>query len=303
MSTTSTTPQEKKPLSVTLAPIIAGGIAGQASLLAVQPMDFLRTRLQTSKEFTGPLHCARQTLQTEGVRAFYRGMSWPFLAQGIYKAVMFGSFEYTTSYFKQRNTQNNGTPLLAPWQLALCGSLAGMMNSVIVTPVEMIRNNLIVNRQQQGANGGKFGVGDVMRQIYSQNGLQSFWKGQSATLLRDGLGVGAYFYGNNRMQHYLNQNTDLSPAMVQIFSGMAAGVCFWSVALPVDRIKSIIQTTVGGEKSSIGAIANKIVREEGISGLWKGFSVGAGRGIPAAAITFYTYSTVMGMINNKQKKD
>ena len=39
--------------------ILAGCIAGQTSLLAVQPMDFIRTRLQTSAQdqYKGVIDC------------------------------------------------------------------------------------------------------------------------------------------------------------------------------------------------------------------------------------------------------
>lgn len=67
--------------------LIAGSCAGCASLLACHPLDTVRTRLQTTggSQFSGAIDCFVKTVRGEGALALYKGMAFPFAAQGVYK--------------------------------------------------------------------------------------------------------------------------------------------------------------------------------------------------------------------------
>jgi hypothetical protein len=68
-------------------------------------------------------------------------MAAPFLAQGVYKAVIFSVNSAVAKMLK------NGDEPLSLAKKAICGSVAGAANSVVVTPVELVRNRLQVNVQ------------------------------------------------------------------------------------------------------------------------------------------------------------
>ena len=78
----------------TLRTVISGTAGGIASILAVHPLDTVRTRLQAAPAgaYRGAWHCARVTVRREGPLALYKGLAWPLAAQGLYKAVMFGVY-------------------------------------------------------------------------------------------------------------------------------------------------------------------------------------------------------------------
>ena len=90
----------------------------------------------------------------------------------------------------------------------------------------------------------------------------------------------------------------------------SGGIGFWTFGFPQDLIKSVIQTqamhTVTQTQPSAAAVlpsspaalsffstARQLVAAEGASRLWRGFPIALLRGIPGAAITFTTYTTVM----------
>ena len=78
----------------TLRTVISGTAGGIASILAVHPLDTVRTRLQAAPAgaYRGAWHCARVTVRREGPLALYKGLAWPLAAQGLYKAIMFGVY-------------------------------------------------------------------------------------------------------------------------------------------------------------------------------------------------------------------
>src|SRR5690242_5815735 len=117
--------------------IIAGSISGMTSVIICHPLDTIRTRLQTSpKRFNGFFHSCYLTLRYEGINGFYRGFFPPFISQGLYKAVIFTSSDYIC------RTLNKYTSFANIINISISGAVAGGINSFIVTPVELIRNRL-----------------------------------------------------------------------------------------------------------------------------------------------------------------
>ena len=104
----------------------------------------------------------------------------------------------------------------------------------------------------------------------------------------------------------------------------AGGIGFWTFAFPQDLIKSIIQTqslqrfaaaapvTPMSSPAAVASVSapstsaplsflatgRHLVRTEGVARLWRGFPIALFRGVPGAAITFTTYTTVMAHIND-----
>jgi solute carrier family 25 carnitine/acylcarnitine transporter 20/29 len=144
--------------------LFAGAVGGMTSVLVCHPMDTVRTRLQTGTQFRGAMHCFSSTVKQEGVGALYKGIAGPFLAQGVYKGVIFSANTTIGSLIKTPGKE------LSLWQKALCGSIAGAINSFVVTPVELVRNRLQVQYSADGKPQYK-GSLDCMQQIVKERGI------------------------------------------------------------------------------------------------------------------------------------
>lgn len=73
-------------------------------------------------------------------------------------------------------------------ELYAAGAVAGVANTAVAGPVEHIRIRL----QTQPAGAGQLYAGplDCVRKLYALGGLPGVFKGQAATMLRDGVGYG-----------------------------------------------------------------------------------------------------------------
>ncbi len=103
-------------------------------------------------------------------------------------------------------------------------------------------------------------------------------------------GVGAYYVTFEAVKRILARDRPgplSAPSL--LFAGAMGGVGFWTFALPFDTIKSVVQTDASATMT--GAMAN-MWAEGGVKRLYRGATVAFGRGIPGAAVTFYTYTTV-----------
>ena len=66
---------------------LAGYASGICLVLVGHPFDTVKVRLQTDgtgahRRFKGVLDCVRQTVRSEGIRGFYKGMGAPLLMTG-----------------------------------------------------------------------------------------------------------------------------------------------------------------------------------------------------------------------------
>lgn len=271
--------------------LFAGSCAGIASIVVCYPMDIIRTRLQTtsSTKFTGAFDAFTKTIKGEGFTGLYKGMASPLAAQALQKSIMFGAYGTAKRWVQK------GTEPLSLFDSFICGAVAGIANTTVASPIELIRNRLMV--QYTGKAESKYkGPVDCMRQIVKADGILGLWKGMWPTLCRDGPGVGTYYAVFEMFRRYKTPEGQSSTFGVLMFSGAMAGIGYWVTAFPQDTIKSIIQTDTTGRYRGMLHCGMELVKEQGWKRLYRGFSLGIYRGIPGAATTFTTHALVFKAI-------
>lgn len=148
-----------------------------------QPFDIVKVRLQTNPSaYASPVDCAKQILRADGPLGFYKGTLTPLLGIGACVSIQFGALEWAKRQLS--GSLPAGAPLGLP-ALFAAGAFAGVANTAVAGPVEHIRIRL------QTAKPGQYrGPLDVVRSLYAQGGVPAVFKGQGATMLRDGVGYG-----------------------------------------------------------------------------------------------------------------
>ncbi|KAL7575862.1 hypothetical protein ACA910_003178 [Epithemia clementina (nom. ined.)] len=308
--------------------LISGSLSGMASTMILYPMDFLRTNMQaagipnatsagggSSAASPGPLQVLRQTLQTGGIRALYTGMALPLIAQAVYKGTVFtvnNLLEQTILDYKQTQ-RNESQATLTTTDRLLCGFIAGAVNgATFVTPVEYVRNQLIAEQARRSATsaGAPLGTGiqtslGVIRQALYVNGVHTLWRGVGITMLRDGMGVASFFSTLAFTQHVLmnayypdggpeNITNVQPPLVIRVVSGGMGGLAYWITSLPLDTVKTWVQSSDPSVRVSPIKIIQQLYSEGGVVAvvrrLGRGWQVAYGRGIPSSAITIGVYS-------------
>ena len=266
----------------TLRTVISGTAGGIASILAVHPLDTVRTRLQAAPAgaYRGAWHCARVTVRREGPLALYKGLAWPLAAQGLYKAVMFGVYGAASRALR------GGDPArpLAAHEVFAAGGVAGGANALVLAPVELVRN-----RFQVAA--GRTTLRAVLREAAAAGGV---YRGLGATLLRDVPGVGAYYAAFEAMRRRavaLRGSPKLELTELAV-AGAGGGVAFWTVALPLDFAKTRLQVGAEAGSASVAGVLLDAVRAGGLRRVYVGYASALARGVPGAAVVFSVYGAV-----------
>ena len=268
----------------------AGTAGGIGQVLAGQPFDCVKVRLQTtSGVYSGALDAATKIFKNEGPRAFYKGTLTPLLGVGACVSIQFGTFGALKRHF---DAKNSGSPLTNS-QLYISGAAAGAANSLIVAPVEHIRIRL---QAQSDVKKLYHGPLDAARKIYAHQGIKSIYKGFGPTLLRESQGTGAYFFTYESLLRYdmktNNRAREDIPAWKLCLCGAAAGYSMWLTVYPIDVVKSRLQTDGFGAAQTYRNAFDcfrKTLAEGGIKALFRGFSPVLVRAAPANAATFLCY--------------
>ncbi|ETW02781.1 hypothetical protein H310_05272 [Aphanomyces invadans] len=272
--------------------VIAGSISGMSSVIVCHPLDTIRTRLQHSSSSSFST-VVGTTLRHEGLRGLYKGFFPPFFSQAVYKSVIFSVQGRARSFMSTH--MDRPSPLF----LSTCaGAIAGGINAFLVAPVELVRNRLQI-QQQDTANAKYKGSIDVIRQVTKHEGPMALWKGLSCTITRDALGVAFYFVTFDCIKTVLPD--DWAPASRVLVAGASGGIAFWTIALPFDTVKTVIQVSAheaGTQPHGMIRTGLHLVRQHGVGRVFQGWQAAFSRGIPGAAITFWAYGTTMAHLQD-----
>ena len=278
--------------------ICCGSLAGVASQLVCFPFDTMRTRLQMASGPMGLRDCARSTWATEGMHGFYKGMVTPLLAQSVYKAVIF------TTSTAVRNALNDarGVERSSLATVSIAGATAGAVNAAVVTPVELIRNRLQVQGAAGFAGTQYRGSLDVACRTVSAYGVRGLWTGYASTVARDGPGLALFFFAFEAVRRALDgvargQSKEAATASVGattrfgdvVLAAPCAGVAFWTWALPVDTVKSVVQAA-GNEARTTASLVAEMWQCGGVRRFFCGWQAAYVRGIPGATTTLCVHT-------------
>jgi len=274
-----------------LKSLLSGGFGGMCLVITGQPFDLVKVRLQTSNLYSGALDCFRKTVQKDGLKGLYRGMSAPLVGVTPIFAICFWGYDMGQRIARKAYGQSTTdiTPLTTS-QILFAGGFSAIPATVIMAPGERIKVLLQIQGQEtkSGMPPKYNGAIDVVVKLFREGGIKSIFKGTFATLLRDVPGSMAYFGGYEAFKKMLtpkDSHGTLHPLSI-LFAGGMAGICNWAVAIPADVIKSRLQSAPEGMYKGLGDVLKTLLKEEGIKGLFKGFVPLMARAFPANAACF-----------------
>ncbi|CAI2163145.1 14775_t:CDS:10 [Funneliformis geosporum] len=225
---------------------VAGNFAGMSQVIVGQPLDTIKVRLQLeSTRFKGPMDCFMQTVKNEGFFALYKGMAAPLVGIGAVNALLFAAYSRLKSI--QATSLNEQ---LALHKIALAGAGAGLINSVLSSPVELLK---IKMQAQYGSSKAKIGTGELIykgpidcaRHLISEFGIRNgLFRGFWATVAREIPAYAGFYSGFEYFKRKLTpegSNPDILPPSKLMLAGSFGGFSYWLCCYPLDVVKSKVQ--------------------------------------------------------------
>ena len=274
---------------------VAGWCAGAAGVVLVQPVDTLLTRYQAGLQ---PNVWSKTTIAKTSPQSLYRG-AWPMIwTVPLQNMLLMGGYGLGQSYYEsQHNATEQHNFAQKYTSIFVCGSLGGVTQSFLMSPVELVK----IQRQcvPQMASAGTAAAS--LTSPTTASASLTVWKvparGLGATLLRDGIPHGVWFVSYQWCKDIMEQQHPerFGPVATSLTSGAVAATIAWAVGYPADLVKTRIQatTTTTGSDQGILETTRQIIRETGSwRGLYKGFGWKLVRAIPASMVGFGVYEMV-----------
>lgn len=138
-----------------------------------------------------------------------------------------------------------------------------------------------------------------LQEVFQQGGIRGVFRGTTITVLREVPGFGAYvliYEWCTRKLRTDGQKTGNVYAM--LFAGGFAGTTSWFVNIPIDIIKSRLQSDDPANPRYTGMrdCARQLYRTEGVRAFWRGLPAVCIRSFPCNAVTFAIYTTTASVL-------
>jgi len=311
-------------LKATIKSTVAGGFGGICLVFVGHPLDTIKVRIQTMQghEYRGTLDCAMKTIRNEGFFALYKGMLAPLMGVTPMYSLCFLGYDLGKWIFTGPNTYRDLD--LVP--IGLAGATSGLFTTPILAPLERAKCILQIqgDRAKRAAAAAttttttqsssttsanaepKFrGPMDVYKHLYKTGGIASVNRGFFATMLRDSVASFFYFttYELLKAKWPWRKNAGDPGVVGTLCAGGFAGIMNWLGCIPIDTMKSKLQTAPEGKyKNGIRGVFTETMRENGfLKGtklLYRGVGPIMIRAFPANAACFYGYETAKKFLNS-----
>ena len=189
--------------------------------------------------------------------------------------------------------------------LFLSGVIAGLAQSSIVCPIELVKTRMqlqgqgevykhvIRNKNKMRKYSSSI---DCIRNIYRTGGIRACYCGMIPTLAREGPSVGLYIALYHELCSFFTKNPeDLHKLGIGylLLAGGIAGSSSWIVTYPIDVVKSRMQADITGKYKGILDCFQKTFHSEGFQGYFRGMVTTIVRAFPVNAATLATVTLIL----------
>ncbi|XP_071387378.1 mitochondrial glycine transporter A-like [Centroberyx affinis] len=271
---------------------MCGSLSGTCSTLLFQPLDLVKTRLQTLQSGMQPgsarvgmVTVLLSVVRTERLPGLWKGVS-PSFARTIPGV---GIYFSTYHSLKQHFFLDRSPGAL---EAVLLGAGARTVAGVFMLPVTVIKTRFESGRYNYGS------VVGALRSVCQTEGPLALFSGLMATLLRDAPFSGIYvmFYSQTKASLPKEVSMSAYAPLANFSCGVLAGVLASLITQPADVVKTHVQ--VSPQLRTADAI-RYIYTEHGFQGFFRGAVPRLLRRTMMAAMAWTVYEQMMARIGLK----
>lgn len=169
------------------AHMVAASIGEVVACLIRVPTEVLKQRGQAYPKRTLKFVYFK-ILESEGYRGFYRGYKSTVMREIPFSFIQFPLWEA----FKLRLIRSKNGQSISPFEVACCGSIAGVISAGITTPLDVAKTRIMLAEKLHGHAHGK--VFAVLKDVWNVQGVRGIYAGFWPRITWMGIG-GFVFFG------------------------------------------------------------------------------------------------------------
>lgn len=235
----------------------------------------------------GLLSTVRQVFAKQGFRGFYAGLGTTFVALAPNWGVYFASYKFTKDKLHSvLDTCYEETAFVH----VISAATAAAVTDVAVNPAWLIKTRLQTQMYRSSPQQYS-GILDAAKTIVRTEGVWALWRGLSAQLLGIGHVIIQFPMYEQLRKRFKGTKEEVSVTdtlLASSISKVIASTCAYPHE--VLRMRLYFQKDSDHKPySGLRDAVQRILRSEGVAGLYRGLSANLVRVIPSTAVTFVAY--------------
>ncbi|GFH52009.1 hypothetical protein CTEN210_08485 [Chaetoceros tenuissimus] len=297
----SFTTQRKQPVLATAAvqPSLLQqvGMAGAAAVITVtfiHPIDVVKTRIQISSEYgaLGMGGSTKKIIGAEGVTALWKGVNAAWLRESSYTSLRLGLYEPCKVAFGCTTPET--TTFVKKFA---AGSAAGALGSLAGNPFDVLKTKMMATE------GAVPSITGTAKELMSKQGVAGFYRGIDSNVMRAMVLNGTKMACYDQAKGLVVSTTGLpkSSLIVQFLSAASAGFFMTCTVSPFDMIRTRLMNQPADAKiyNNAADCLVKIIKNEGVTTLWRGFIPIWSRFAPTTTIQLVIFEQLRGLMGMK----
>ncbi|KAK4215007.1 peroxisomal membrane protein PMP47B [Rhypophila decipiens] len=287
------------PQNDNVAHALAGAGGGVLSMALTYPLITLSTRAQveSKRADTGFLAAVQKIVAREGISGLYSGLSSALFGISVTNFVYYYWYEWTRAFFEAAAVKaGRASKKLTTVESMIAGAIAGSATVILTNPIWVINTRMTTRKTSDNAAEGETLPGGAPPKKPSTLGtLAALLKNEGPQALFAGVVPALVLVINpilqytlfEQMKNTVEKKRRITPT-IAFFLGALGKLFATSVTYPYITVKSQMHIASGkGEKKEgmVEAI-NRVVKEEGYAGLYKGIGPKVSQSVITAAFLF-----------------
>jgi len=229
------------------------------------PLQVVKTRLQfqnkADRQYRGMVDAMCKIAKSEGMTGFFKGYPTSMLSLPA------GFMYLTTLELSWQFLPGKMNPLLRD---SASGVIACAASQMWMVPIDVVSQHQQVNTKDHFSVRGQLTQTKTLAsQIFKREGLNGFYRGFWISILTFGPQSAIFWGAYGRTKQKMDQLLTQYPNLQVCISAATASVITNLITTPLDTVRARYQLNI--ERTSVKDTFLKLLRSEGVPGLYKGY--------------------------------
>jgi len=265
--------------------IAVGAASSSAAGCVTNPIDVVKVEMQLSRKTgsaaLGLAGTVRARIARQGVLSLWAGVPAMIMRSFFYAGVRLGTY----APLKEQLVRSSERPSL--WSKLAAGTLSGALGAAVANPIEVVKTRMQAEPGRYRSTAAAFAA-------MAAHGPADLAQGLVPHVARGAVVTASQLGCYDQVKETLRQRGAVPEGVpLHLASSMIAGVVVTTCSSPVDVVKSRAMAQGG----STAEVAASVLREAGLRGFFRGWTVNVMRLAPTFVVgsTIYEQTRLLGI--------